>query len=277
MNQNEQNNQNLQNQNIANQGIPTQNTQVPNTPIQNTTQAVPPNVVPMPEVQVTEAVISTPVENTMSNNNVTNQNSVTPPPKSSKGSTILLILLFLFFFAVVMGMPYIQEFVNSFKENTSLSEIEQEAKKEEERQQQQNTNQPTPTPEVEQIQEVTCTSPSEIVGNYTLVKIEKFFYNNKNQILNSSSISQYTFSTPDDNYQTLKTECSENSLKYIEHPGYEIACSYSDVNIRISYSFDLKNFTPIIDGTTNIYANANYQQDITTTKNNLINQGYTCE
>lgn len=289
MNQNEQNNQNLQNQNIPNQSVPTQSipnqpiptqtVSVQNTQVQNTTQVVPPNVVPMQEVKVTEEVLDVPVQNTtLANNNVTNPTPVAPPPKNNKASTFLLVLLFLFFFVLVMGMPYIQDFVKNLKEDTGLSEIEKKAKEEEQKQQeQQNTNRPTSTPETEMNKQMTCTSPSNTVGNYSIVRIEKFSYNNQNQILNSSSISQYTFSTPDDDYQTLKKQCDENSLKYVEHPGYTMECSYNDVNVEISHTFDLELFTPIIDGTTNIQANANYKQDITMIKNNLIAQGYTCE
>ena len=38
----------------------------------------------------------------------------------------------------------------------------------------------------------------------------------------------------------------------------------------------LKTYTPIIDGTTNIQANAKYNQDINSIKSDLVSKGYTC-
>ena len=55
-----------------------------------------------------------------------------------------------------------------------------------------------------------------------------------------------------------------------------MACSYGDTNITISHEFDLKTYTPIIDGTTNIQANAKYNQDINSIKSDLVSKGYTC-
>ncbi len=200
------------------------------------------------------------------------------PPKNSKISTILLIFLFLFLFAFIMGMPYIRSFIQELKADTGLSEIEKEAQEEEKKQQQEEENQkPTPTPEDEKTTELTCTSSSSTVGNYTLVEVQKFYYNSKNQVLSSKMISQYSFTSVDTTYLTLKQQCDEDSLKYLTHEGYTMACSYGENNIEISHEFDLESFTPIVDGTTNIQANATYQQDIEAIKADLASKGYTCQ
>ena len=200
------------------------------------------------------------------------------PPKNSKLSTILLIVFFLFLFAFIMGMPYIRSFIQELKADTGLSEIEKEAQEEEEKQQQEEENQkPTPTPEDEKTTELTCTSASSTAGNYTLVEVQKFYYNSKNQVLSSKMISQYSFTTADMTYLNLKQQCDEDSLKYLTHEGYTMACSYGENNIEISHEFDLETFTPIVDGATNIQANATYQQDIETIKADLASKGYTCQ
>lgn len=200
------------------------------------------------------------------------------PPKNSKVSTVLLILLFVFLFAFVMGMPYIREFMNNLKDDTGLSEIEQAAREEEERQkQEEESKKPTPTPDDEKTTELVCTSTSNVVENYTLIETQKFYYNSKNKILSSKLISNYSFTITDDTYNSLVTRCDEDSLKYLTHSGYTMACSYGDSKIEISHEFDLKTFKPIIEGTTNIQANASYQQDLSEIKANLLSQGYICE
>ncbi len=256
------------------------NGNIPNPTINNITNVgMPTSVPPINDVKIESSNATTNIENsnieTASVSNASNDNK---PPKNNKISTILLILLFIFLFAFVMGMPNIREFVQKLKSDTGLSEIEQEAKQEEDRQkQEQESKKPTSTPEEEKTTELTCTSSSQTIGNYTLVETQTFSYNNKNQILNSKIIAHYTFAVVDDNYTILKQQCDENSLKYLTHKGYTMACSYGDANIEISHEFDLKTFTPIVEGTTNIQANATYQQDINTIKETLIAQGYTCQ
>lgn len=207
-----------------------------------------------------------------------NSNSSNKPPKNNKVSTILLILLFVFLFAFIMGMPYIKEFIHDFKADTGLSEIEKKAKEEEEKQrQEEESKKPTPTPEDEKTTELTCTSSENIVGNATVVEIHHFYYNSKKQILSSKEVSQYRFTVADTNYLTLIQECDQNSLKYLTHEGYTMSCKYGDTNIEISHEFDLKTFTPIIDGITNIQANATYKQNIDLVKEDFIGRGYTCK
>lgn len=255
--------------------------------INDVNQSVNNTIPPINEVKIEEEKGETVVLNDNQNQNgqVTvspvgntgNQNS-NEPPKNSNVSTILLILLFIFLFAYIMGMPYINQFIQDLTSDTGLSKIEQEAKKEEEKQkQEEEQNKPTPTPDDEKTKELVCTSTANTNGNYTLVQIQKFYYNSKNKILSSKLISQYSFNIIDDSYNSLKLQCDNDSLKYLTHEGYTMACSYGENNIEISHEFDLKTFTPIVDGMTNIQANATYQQDLNTVKNNLISQGYTCE
>lgn len=227
-------------------------------------------VTPINEVKIEE------ITTNEANSNATNQPSNNKPPKSSKLSTILLILLFVFMFAYIMGMPYINGFIEDLKNNNELSQIEQDAIEEEKKQQHEN-NKPTPTPEVEKVTEVTCTSNINTIDSYTLIQTQKFSYNSKNEILSSNNIFKYTFTIEDETYNTLKKQCEEDSLKYITHEGYTMACSHDGLNIEISHEFDLEIFKPIVDETTNIQANATYKQNIGTIKNTLIGQGYTCE
>lgn len=228
-------------------------------------------VTPINEVRIeTESTIIK--ENNIQNNNT----SSNKPSKSSKFSTFLLILLFVFLFSFVMGMPYIDEYIKKLQDDGELSEIEKEAIEEEKRQEAEN-NKPTPTPEIEKAIEVICTLPANTIGNYNLVQIQKFTYNLKNQVISSKSISKYNFTVIDDTYNNLKKQCEEDSLKYLTHNGYTVACSSDQFNIEISHEFDLEVFTPIVDGTTNIQANATYKQDINVLKNSLISQGYTCQ
>ena len=254
-----------------------------NNQLSNNNQEMNHQVTPIQEVNVEASVNNS---NTFSNletnttNINTNNNSQKPSnksPKNNKISTILLILLFIFLFAFVMGMPYIKEFIHDFKADKGLSEIEKAAKEEEEKQrQEEESKKPTPTPEDEKTTELTCTSAPTTIENYSLTKIQTFYYNAKNQVLNSKMVSEYTFTTADTTYLTLKNQCDSDSLKYVTHEGYTMACSYGDTNITISHEFDLKTYTPIIDGTTNIQANAKYNQDINSIKSDLVSKGYTC-
>lgn len=224
-------------------------------------------------INLNTSTVSSPEVNNNLNNNVPNNE----PPKSSNKSTILLILLFVFLFAFIMGMPYINEFIDQFKADTGLSEIEKQAKEEEEKQKQEAENNKTQQADKEKMTEVVCTSGTSPMGNYTLVQIQKFEYNSKKQIVSSKNISKYTFTVVDDTYNNLKRQCDEDSLKYLTHSGYTMACSYDNSNIEISHEFDLELFTPIINGGTSISANATYKQNIDEVKNNLISQGYTCQ
>lgn len=210
---------------------------------------------------------------------VNNKNTST---KSKKKKTdvrsILLIILFLFLFAFVMGMPYINELVDSVKKDTGLSEIERKAKEIEKEQQKQNSK----TNKKEEIDKetyttLTCTSKTATYDNYSTVVVEKFTYNSKGLIVESSKATTYNFTTVSDKYTELKNQCDQNSLKYVEKKGYEIACSYNDNQVVMEDKFDLATFTTINDGMTKIEANASYKDKIDTIKKKMETLGYTCE
>lgn len=250
-------------------------------------------VPPIAPIEISNPVVTEPtplpedVNPTPTTGNINSNSSSQPsvePPKNNKISTILLILLFIFLFAFVMGMPYIKDFIHELKADTGLSEIEKKAKEEEKKQQQEEeSKKPTPTPDDLKTTEFICTSPENTVSNSTVVELHYFYYNSKKQVLSSKQVSKYHFVTvdalaeADSTYLALKQECDENSLKYLTHEGYTMACNYSDTDIEISHEFDLKTFTPIVDGTTNIQANATYQQNIDTVKQDFISRGYTCQ
>lgn len=216
-----------------------------------------------------EAVPISEVNATLQETPVNNQK----PPK--KKSSLPVILLFVFLFAFVIGMPYINDFINDLKSNSGLSEIEQAAREEEKRQEEEN-NKNNSTQTEETLSESTCTKTSEL-GIYTLVEIQKFSYNKNNQIKESSYSYQYTFVSQDETYLGLTKKCDEDALKYLSNTGYAMACNYSDNKIEINHSFDLETFKTITDGTTIIEANAKLNQKISDVKTTLTANNYVCE
>lgn len=209
-------------------------------------------------------------------NNVSNDTvvSINNEPGSKK-STILLILLFIFLFAFVFGMPYINEFINELQSNSEMSQIKEDTIQDE-NQQNVLSNQESFS-EVVETKEVVCTSQLTNVSNYTLLTTEEFYYDNNNQVLSSKIVYNYNFVIEDEEYNSLKKKCEEDSLKYLLNDGYTTACSYENLNIQISHEFDLETFATISDGDTIIEANVSYKQNIDEIKNNLISKGYTCE
>ena len=190
----------------------------------------------------------------------------------------MLILLFIFLFGYIMFMPEINDYISSLnKDEGGLSQIELEAIEEEKKQQQAEQNKKPVKPEVIETKELVCTLTNPMNGNYTLVEVQKLYYDNSNQVLNSYYSYQYKFNGVDEYYNLLKIKCDQDSLKYVTHPGYTMACSYDDNNIEISHEFELEIFEPIIDGTTTIEASVTYKENIDTVKNTLISKGYTCQ
>ena len=205
-------------------------------------------------------------------------NSVKPNKKKTDIKSILLVILFLFLFAFVMGMPYINEWIDNIKKDTGLSEIERKAKEIEKEQQKQNSK----TTEQEDAKKetlttLTCTSSLVTYDNYSAVVVEKFIYDSKGLVVESSKATTYNFTALNDKYTELKNQCDQNSLKYVEKKGYEIACSYNDTQVIIEDKFDLATFTTINDGMTKIEANASYKDKIDTIKKKQETLGYTCE
>ena len=256
INPNNVNNVNQNNNMIQNSinGVDENTNQSSNLNSDNTNQYIP----PISDIKIDSSLNDTTTTNT----------------SNSKLSTILLIILFIFLFAFVFGMPYIREFITNLKADSGLSKIEQEAIAEEKRQE--ALNKPTPTPEVIKTSSLTCTKTS-VLPNYTLNESETFSYNESNEVLSNSKVYDYSFSVVNDDYNLLKNQCDVDSLKYASYAGYSMACSYSDVNIKISHEFDLELFKPITDGDTNILASASYKQNINTLKSTLESNGYTCE
>lgn len=258
INPNNVNNVNQNNNMIQNSinGVDENTNQSSNLNSDNTNQYIPP-------------ISDIKIDSSLNDTNTTNNNT-----SNSKLSTILLIILFIFLFAFVFGMPYIREFITNLKADSGLSKIEQEAIAEEKRQE--ALNKPTPTPEVIKTSSLTCIKTS-VLPNYTLNESETFSYNESDEVLSNSKVYDYSFSVVNDDYNLLKNQCDVDSLKYASYAGYSMACSYSDVNIKISHEFDLELFKPITDGGTNILASASYKQNINTLKSTLESNGYTCE
>lgn len=199
--------------------------------------------------------------------------------KKSNLSTILLILLFVGFFVYIMGMPYINSFISNLTNDNGLSQIEKDAKLEEEKQNQNKQENSTPVVDKEEVKltEVVCTSSISNLENYQLVETQTFEINSTNQIINSSTTSNYTFIAINDFYNSLKKECEEDSLKYVNYDGYSRSCSFDNSSVIVSHLFELEIFKPITGENINIGANATYKQNIDEVKNILISKGYTCK
>ena len=190
---------------------------------------------------------------------------------------IFLFLLFILLFAFIWCMPYINEYLDTLKKDAGLSPIEREARRIESLQNKENKPANNKTPEKEKLSKLTCTLLPTAKETYDVTTIEVFEYNSKKEVLNSSKKETYTFTTVDDTYTRLKTECNENSLKYLDRKGYEIACSYNDNEVVMENSFDLSTFETITTGTTVIEANAKYKENVDSLKTRLVSLGYTCE
>ena len=189
--------------------------------------------------------------------------------------SILLIILFIFLFAFIMGMPYINEFLDNLKKDAGLSPIEQRAREIEREQQKQNPKAKV-TDDGEIVKDKLTTLTCTLESTDTTI-VEAFSYNSKGQVLESSKTTTYKFTTQDDKYNNLKDECNNNSLKYVEKKGFEVACSYNDTEVEISNKFDLSTFTTINDGMTKIEANAKYKEKVDSVKKRMAQANYTCE
>lgn len=224
-------------------------------------------VVKIPEVQMQD--VTEEVSNNVVSNKIESDNN---GEVGSKKSTVLLILLFVFLFGYIFAMPYISEFFNNLNKESDKPVSAQPNQKEE------ISNNDKKEPVIEKIEtkELVCTSIETQINNYTLVTIEKFYYDKNNQILNSSIIYNYKFNILDDEYNLLMKKCEEDSLKYLTHEGFSTSCSNDNLNILLNYEFDLETFKTITDGDVTISANSSYKQKIDDIKNNLITKGYTC-
>jgi len=209
---------------------------------------------------------------------VSNQ-TVEPVKQKSKKDvrTILLFLLFIFLFAFIMFMPQINDLLNNIKKDTGLSEIERKAKEIEQAQNGGSTTAEDGTTVKEKLSTLTCTSTTVALDDYDRTVVEIFEYNSNKEVVSSTKTITYTFTSANETYENLKTQCNENSLKYIDKSGYEVACSYNDVEVVMSDKFDLSTFSTITDGTTTIEANAKYKENISSVQTRLESLGYTCE
>ena len=254
-------------------------------------------VIEEPAIEFTQAVESTPELNTfeepvmqpepsmnqetpsMEPALVNNQSSTIPtaPKKKKDIRIILLILLFVLLFAFVMFMPQIQDAIKGLKKDVGLSEIERQAKEIEKEQNKGNSTPSTEENKNEQYSKLTCTSTTTALESYDRIVVETFDYNTKKEVMKSSKKITYIFLTANDNYENLKTQCNENSLKYVDKKGYETACSYNDNEVVMEDKFNLSVFSTIKDGTTIIDANAKYKEKIDTVKARLESLDYTCE
>ena len=168
------------------------------------------------------------------------------------------------------------EYVEKMTQKEGLSPIERRAR-ELEKEQKRKEEEEKKANKKEEYKILTCTSITEQLTDYMKDVVQTFEYNSKNEIVKSSVKTTYTFQAVNDSYTKLKTDCDQNGLKYIDKPGYELGCSYSDTEVIIENTFDLELFKPIQDGTELIEANAKYQDKIDNIKKELTNQGYTCK
>ena len=229
--------------------------------------------------------------NTTNNNNV--EQSIDPKPMeevkiegnkndtetkdTGKGKRILVLIFFILVFAFVMGMPYINEYLDKFKKEVGLSDIEKQAKQIEKEQEAKKKSTNTKTTDNEKYTTLTCTSGSTSNDNYTKSITQTFEYDSNNQVISSGIKTIYTFTDNNESYNSLKNECDQNGLKYIEKDGFEYACSYSETEVVIENNFYLPSFKTIKDGSKIIAANAEYKAKISDIKTKLTKEGYSCK
>ena len=188
-----------------------------------------------------------------------------------------LILLFILLFSFIWGMPYINEYLDTLKKDAGLSPIEREARRLEALENKENEKNTKTNEKKEVLTKLTCTSLPVAKENYDLTTVEVFEYNSKKEVIISSKKETYTFNIVDDVYTKLKTECNDNSLKYIDRKGYEVACSYNDNEVVMENTFDLSTFETIASKATVIEANAKYKENVDSLKTRLESLGYTCQ
>jgi len=219
----------------------------------------------------TRTVSEKPIENVEVSKPVASNND-----DGSKGKRVLLLIFFILVFAFVMGMPYINEYLDKLKKDVGMSDIERRAKQIEEEQKQKEAEKKK-TVKQEETKKFTCTSLPHATADYTKVVEETFEYNSKKEIIKNTVKTTYTFLTINDSYNTLKSQCDTNGLKYIDKEGYESACSYSDTEVVIENTFDLEIFKPIQDENSVIQSSVKYLEKVDNVKEGLTSQGYTCE
>ena len=192
--------------------------------------------------------------------------------------SILLVLLFVLLFGFIMFMPQIQDILNNIKKDMGLSKIEKEAKEIEKEQNKEKSSKTTPAKSSdEQYSTLTCTSTTVALESYDRIIVETFEYNTNKEVMKSEKKVTYKFAAVNDSYESLKTQCTENSLKYIDKKGYETACNYNDLEVVMEDKFNLKDFSTIKDGTNIISSNAKYKENIDTIKARLEASDYTCQ
>lgn len=197
--------------------------------------------------------------------------------KNSKKKTILLVLLFIFLFAFIMFMPNINDMLDNLKKEAGMSRIEKQAKQIEDYQnQQEQAKTGTKNKTKEELETIICTKAAVALENYDQTVVETFKYNTKKEVKESSIKTTYTFNENNTIYENLKTECTEDSLKYVDKKGYETACSYSETEVVIENTFDLTTFETIKDNSKVIEANVKKGENIDSIKTRLTSLGYTC-
>ena len=192
-----------------------------------------------------------------------------------KWKRVMVFIFFILMFAFVMGMPYINEYIEKLTAKEGLSPIERRARALEEEQKRKEEEEKNANKQ-EEYKTLTCNSITEQLTDYMKDIEQTFEYNSKNEIVKSSIKTTYTFQTINESYTTLKTKCDQDGLKYIDKAGYEPGCSYNDTEVIIEKTFDLEIFKSIQDGTELIDSNAKYKDKTDDIKKELTNQGYTC-
>ena len=215
----------------------------------------------------------------------------------SKLSTVLVIILFIALFVFVFEMPKINEWLETRNQQKEINTIEQQAKQieeakknaeEQKKAQEQKAKEEKEKKEAE-LKTLTCTKTVEQkptttpatdptatpapVATYSKKVEETFNYNGKSLVVSSTSTTTYTFTSQDENYTKIKTNCETDSTKYMEKAGFSMSCMSSDLTVTVGNEFDLSTFKDVDD----LKANAKLNENINDVKTRLTSNGYTCK
>ena len=205
----------------------------------------------------------------------------------SKLSTVLVILLFIALFVFVFEMPKISEWLETRNQKQEINAIEAEAKRieeEEKKAQEAKEKQREEAKKEEEKKEasmktLTCTLtvPATETSKVSQKITETFDYNEKSQVVTSTYTTLFTFTSQDENYKLVKTNCENYSNKYMEKTGYSISCMSNDLTVTVGNEYDLTTFKEEQDGNETIKANAKLNENINDVKTRLTTKGYTCQ
>ncbi len=204
-------------------------------------------------------------------------------PKKTR-SVIPLIFFFIFLFAFIFFLPDINDYFKEKEGKKKIEEFDQQLREEEEKQKQEEEEakkeEDKQQEEEKNYKTLTCVSPptSDVITTINTTH-ELTYSGDKIKIVKVTANISYL--AADDNYLKRKTICENKTIATAEIPGYEFSCAVSELSIEESNKFELKDFKAQTitnsDGSEErITTEYQYDSSLSTTKQTLESQGYTC-